>query len=350
MTSEPASSDAPNSPAAGSQPNSSNTSDGARTNDPAGKPADAPAGQPVNLAKQLTGWTINGFAMAVVIVTGLAVGRQTLHWWRGSRPSPQQHAVTADASSAGDQAFGDVAKLHAFEFGNRPGALATRSFTGSESGALAELALLCRRVIASRKHKWRPPLATERRLLASTAARRPAASQSGRWEVHQLSGPLLLSVGIMHLKPPAAADAGGSGAPQRCVVCWGIAAPQLDAKGAPRDKYSLYVYSPQAPAGSAVSPLAELPWPAFLQPSLAIHSPAGDTVTGLSGSGRLASCEAFFDTALTARQFTRSKAWRDTTQGDRSARFDHPTRGHVVVQLSQTAGGGVQGVASYMSR
>ncbi len=294
--------------------------------------------QQPTLARKIAGWTTNGIAIALVLMTGLAVGRQTINWWHDSRAT-----VEPPADVAGDAQLGDASKLHAFEFGELPGAFGMRSFSGDESAALAELALLCRRVLASPEHVWQPPTPAARKLLESTARLKPVAADAGNWEVHQLSGPLLLSVGIKHLKT------GRDEERERCIVCWGIAAPVLDAKGEPTEQYSLYVYSPQAPQAGAGSPLSELTWPAFLQPSLAIHSPGGDTVVGLTSTADLQRCMEFFDRTFAARDFIRPAPWSQGPDGQLAARFKHASRGDVKVQLSRSESGEVQGMAWYIA-
>jgi hypothetical protein len=48
-----------------------------------------------NLARRITGWSANLLATALVLVAGVAVGRQVLDWWYESPPAPP--ALSSDA-------------------------------------------------------------------------------------------------------------------------------------------------------------------------------------------------------------------------------------------------------------
>ncbi len=55
-----------------------------------------PAGSFGRLARRITGWSANLLATALVLVAGLAVGRQVLVWWYESPPEPLAAASNAD--------------------------------------------------------------------------------------------------------------------------------------------------------------------------------------------------------------------------------------------------------------
>jgi hypothetical protein len=198
------------------------------------------------LARRISGWTANLLATAIVLVAGLAIGRQVIGWWReGEVAGRSGIASTADGSSAAtdgtrsvpatlDGGTQDVpASLpEELRLSSARGPLEIVHFSGDRFAALARLRTSCRALAADRTKSPLPaelviaPAAGpgEAQWLARLANERPVEQTEGL-DLYQPSGELAMVV---------AASRG----PERRIAAWGFALPTGDGQ------WSCYTFAP----------------------------------------------------------------------------------------------------------
>lgn len=135
------------------------------------------------LSRRIALWTTNGLATALVLVAGLALGRQVLVWWR--EPPPQ--------SFAGSQVQPPDGAAQQLEFGALATTVRTRPLRGNRAEIIEQLAHLCRPVSRPDTSADHPVSAAERKLLAELAGKTPLETGDG-WRIDDLGEQMPLVV------------------------------------------------------------------------------------------------------------------------------------------------------------
>ena len=89
------------------------------------------------LAGRIRSWTINLLATAIVLVGGLAIGRQVIGWWHEAAPDSAAADAVLAAASLPDLGPGQ-------EFWTRSGALKIEHVQGGLKDAVAAMQAFCR--------------------------------------------------------------------------------------------------------------------------------------------------------------------------------------------------------------
>jgi hypothetical protein len=197
------------------------------------------------LARRISGWTANLLATAIVLVAGLAIGRQVIGWWReGEIAGRSGIASRADGPSAANDGTRSVpttlnggtqgvpALPDELRLSSARGPLEIVHFTGDRFAALARLRNACKSLAERHDQPALDPelvLAPDRgpgeaRFLARLAIGRPV-EQTEDLDLYQPPGELAMVV---------AASRG----PGRRIAAWGFALPTGDGQ------WSCYTFAP----------------------------------------------------------------------------------------------------------
>jgi len=169
------------------------------------------------LAKQISGWTTNLLATAIVVVGGLALGWQVLDSWRDQ---PQPTAMSPEAALA-------AAKLpdmgEGQEFWTKSGLLKVERVRGGLSDAIGGMLEFCRAIAPSRQHATAG--LAEAQFVAQLALQSPL-EETGGVALYQPRGQTTMVVAVSRQT--------------RRIVGWSFALP------AGEGTWSLYHFRPAA--------------------------------------------------------------------------------------------------------
>jgi len=175
-----------------------------------------------DLAKSIYAWTSRGLVSAMILVAGLAFGRQVLQWWRaGDEPTaaPQTHAM-------GLGHLGDPGTDHFLEFGGSDWSMARGTAHGDAEAVSRQLQARCAEAIRSCRVPQTPPGPAECDLLRRIASRPPVMEQPGQWRLHALDAGIPMVVGTREVGEGPKNDKVAK-TTQR-VVTLGMAAPSSE--------------------------------------------------------------------------------------------------------------------------
>ncbi|HUG92894.1 MAG TPA: hypothetical protein VML55_18780 [Planctomycetaceae bacterium] len=238
------------------------------------------------ISRRIARRTTDLLAISLVLVAGLGLGRQIVSWWR-SEPAPAGAAADVTASSPWN-AQGVPLTL---EFGDLPFAVERTPVTGTRETVAERLAEAC----AVRADSTDAPAIAvnpaEQRLLDALAGLEPVRQRAGRWQVHLVDGPVLISVASRDANNAVPDPNGPASAPRR-VVCWGLAFPTDN------DQWTLYTFRPvEAPARASAGEAA-----ACLPPGsrriLSARAADGGSLTAFEGTGTLETWKQSMETCL----------------------------------------------------
>ena len=273
--------------------------------------ADSDARGFIRVAKRLAGWTSNLLVSAVVLVVGLAFGRQLTSWWAFDAQSRPESVLRGRLVGPGP--LGDDGRLHQLEFGDVPIRLGRRTIAGDTDAVLAALRTECRRAVEQGSPTRREPGPEERKMLEGTAGMVPVEQVPGKWRMYQLDRPLPLV---------AVTDAGdrtgtAEGEPTAGrVLCWGFAFPAGEG-GA---EWTLFTGLPaDGLAASAAGPLG-LPMPPGAQRQMLVQGEDGGGVLLFSGPGEAAHWQSSLDAWFRQHGWVADDGWR-TVGGAQHRRY-----------------------------
>ncbi|MCL4203669.1 MAG: hypothetical protein KJ000_14285 [Pirellulaceae bacterium] len=274
--------------------------------------ADSDARGFIRVAKRLAGWTSNLLVSAVVVMVGLAFGRQLTSWWAfDAKDTPESVLPTVMVAP---HPLGDDGRFRQLEFGDLPVRLGRRTIAGDTAAVLAALRAECRRAVEQGLPTQRNPGPEERKMLEGTAGMVPVEQVPGRWRMYQLDRPLPL---VAVTDDGDVGEATGDKSVAGRVLCWGFGFPAGEG-GA---EWTLFTGVPvDASASLAASPLG-LPLPPGAERQMLLRGEDEEGVLIFSGSGDAAQWQSFLDAWFQQRGWGRGDGWRDVG-GTRHCRYE----------------------------
>lgn len=252
-------------------------------------------------ARRISSWTTNCMLSAVILVAGLAFGRQVLDWWAadetGTPEPPPQLAMT--------DGLGDPARGHQLQFGDAPLAMGREMVVGDREEVAKALEASCREMTAAADLPDDVPGSSETRFLASLVGESPVAEEPGEWQVYQVEAGFPMVAGVRTV-----ASGSGTAEPEqvaqgaRRVVTWGLAVPAAD------QAWALYTFHPVSAATGPTTNLAELPLPPASRKTMSIRAVGGGTMVAFSGRPEPIAWKTFFDGWFREREWTAVESWR----------------------------------------
>lgn len=251
-----------------------------------------------SLARRITAVVNKTLVTGMILVAGLAVGRQLVEWWR---PAPE-FGTRTDA----EDGFGDPQRAHEIEFLASGWRLQRQAVAGDQQAARRELTRSCRKVLAESGRGQLGQKVTPR-LAAVLAKVKPVEEQPGRWRLYELDQGLPLVLGIApggdrqaSERAPAAevsvAPAAGD------VVTWGIAIP------AGPEGWAAYTLTPGG--WRRDGGLGRVPPPPGAEPLLAVEAAEGGAITTFRGRLEEQGWKAFYDEWFRREGWTATTPWR----------------------------------------
>jgi hypothetical protein len=287
------------------------------------------------LARRICDWTSKGIVTGVILVAGLAFGRQVLVWWG---EGDQADRGTAGSTLPGD-GLGDEAVEHEIRFGSQVWSMSRQAIAGAAPAANAALRKKCREVIASGWIDDSPPGPQERRLLASLAAKTPVEAEGGRWRVYQFDDAVPMVVGVRQTGARPNPPGGGRVAETDLrVVSWGFGVPD------PAGGWTLYTFTGASPAGGSGEEPVSLP-PGCTR-TLSMRVAGGGAIVAFCGPRQPETWKACFDQSFRQRGWTPDGPWQ--ARGERwFSRYREgsaPGAGATDVQFGPDDRGGLAGL------
>src|SRR5262245_33891510 len=121
-------------------------------------------------AKRVSGWAANLLASGLILVAGLALGRQVLEWWQADRAATDAKGTSQTADS-GD--VGNPGAAHRLELGKLPFVLRREALTGDKAAAFAALRDAGLRVVSESARPLGRAGPAERRMLSHLEGQKP---------------------------------------------------------------------------------------------------------------------------------------------------------------------------------
>lgn len=301
---------------------------------------EASAGRPARpespgAARTIARWATNLFASGLVVIAGLAGGREVLLWWRTPPPTGVGEAELVGGVEPNwnyADGFFDV------RFGDAPLTLRRQTVTGDARAALEQLRRhtsdLAQRALAAGAASAlvgdpRAESEFERRLADET----PAAGEPGRWALHEGLSPLPRNVVVA--------------LPSGRVVAWGLAFPATNAPSQ-EPAWTLFAWtsaSEQDVPGANDEP-SIVPRPAGATRGLSLRGACGDTLeTFAAPRGDVGRLEVHYDEWSRGAGAVYESSWR-TVGTMRTARFRLRDGRRATVQIDGLQGGAIRGVVA----
>jgi len=253
------------------------------------------------LAKRISSWTTNCVLSALILVAGLAFGRQVLDWWAadevGSPVQPPQLAMT--------DGLGDPLRSHQIEFGDAPWAVARKTVIGTRDEAARALREGCRELTRSSDLPREAAGTSEKQFLASLGRRSPVAETPGQWQLYELEGGFPTVVGTRARSPGAGASPGDKVAGEsRRVVTWGLAVPAAE------QSWALYTFYPTSRSSGLPEDSQEIPFPPNSRKTISMRVGGGGAMVTFTGTPQGAAWRPFFDRWFRDHQWTAAGTWK----------------------------------------
>jgi len=305
----------------------------------------------LSASRKVARWATNLLASGLVLIAGLAAGREVLLAWRSS---PEVATLSAPIDT------GDEPPVWNFDegvldlrFGAMPLLVRRQAFSGDQLGALEVLrrhtAALAQEILP-RASQTTKPLDDEaaRKLLTRTATMTPVAGEPGRWALYEWQSPLPANMVV--------ADR-----PTR-ILAWGLALPAARA-AAESGSWSLFSWAEVAAehpststesgksgqAGDGAGESEEPYRPSGTTLGMSIEAPDGAALATFQARGGTAWIEQRYDQWSHRVGAKVELAWR-STGSMREARFRLPTGSSVLVQLDGRNRELVQGIVTRWPR
>ena len=289
------------------------------------------------LAKRIASWTTRGLLSALILVAGLAFGRQVIRWWRadeaGALAPPPQLAMT--------EGLGDPLRAHRLQFGDLPWAVVRQTVVGSRDEAASALRANCRELTSSDVMPEDALGPSEQQFLASLAERPAVAEQPGRWQIHELEGGFPMVVGTRIGGGSAPSGEGNQVADvRRRVVTWGWAIPTPD------ESWSLYTFHPTGLGSGPLAGLPQIPPPPDSRKTLSLQVSDGGQVVALVGPLDEGAWKRHFDRWSSDQEWAPGSDWRrsGSVWHRRYVRSDGPGRQAIDVQFGRDGRGRLTGL------
>lgn len=273
------------------------------------------------LAMRISSWTSKCLLSALILVAGLAFGRQVLEWWRADEPGslgpPPQLAMT--------DGLGDPARTHQLQFGDAPWAMVRRAAVGSREEVAAVLRSSCQELTIASELPAAAAGPSEQEFLASLVRQSPVAEEPDQWQIHELHGGFPMVVGT---RAPAAAPPSTEGEQvaegSRRVVTWGLAVPVAD------EAWTLYTFHPATSADGPLADLPEIPLPPNSRKTISMRASGGGAMVAFSGGPQGGVWRPFFD------RWFHQRGWRAVAKWTRSGSTWHSRYARAADRPTQT--------------
>jgi hypothetical protein len=253
------------------------------------------------LARRISSWTTNCVLSALILVAGLAFGRQVLDWWAtdqtGTPEPPPQLAMT--------DGLGDPTRGHRLQFADAPWAMGRETVVGALEDVAKTLQASCRELTVASDPPNDAPGPSEARFLASLVGESPVAEEPGQWQVYQVEAGFPMVAGVRTASGGSAQGDGEQVAQKtRRVVTWGLAVPAAD------QAWTLYTFYPANTATGPTADFAEVPLPPDSRKTVSIRAVGGGTMVAFGGPPEPTAWKAFFDRWFQERRWTTVGSWK----------------------------------------
>ncbi len=288
------------------------------------------------LAKRLSTWTSRGLVSGIILVAGLAFGRQVLQWWGVEKEPP----ATSSPRPLAMGALGDPGQEHLLEFGDSVWRMARGVVFAGGQNVLRELQARCAKLIPSCHVPAGEPGPAERDFLNQIARQQPAQEEPGRWRLFALDAAFPMVIGTRWIGAEGGPPNDRVVKPAQRVVTWGLAVP------AGADTWITYTFHTAPPEGERPSAALELPIPPGSRKTLAIRAADGGAVASFKGPDRPSEWRQFFDSWLATHGWEKAEAWqhRGATWSVRCLRQSGNQRDSLDVLLASEGTSGMTGL------
>lgn len=267
---------------------------------PVPRSPDKPAGYG-KAAKRLSGWAANLLASGLVLVIGLALGRQVLEWWQADSAQPDAKSKVL-ASDPGE--LGSLDRPHLLELGSVPFTLRRDTVLGDKAAAFAALRAGGQKTVSEPLEPRGQAGPAERRMLSQIKSQKPTSVSAGRWELYELDGPILMVAGVQFF---ASED---RTATERRVVFWGLAVPHGVGYPEKEARWTLFSFHPTGGAAKSALPVARLTLPGDLPVTLSLATEDGSQVIGFRASGDSAALGVRMEQSFSKQGWKLAGPWK----------------------------------------
>ncbi len=264
------------------------------TEDPAAiKPPDFAA-----LARRIGSWTSKCLLTLIVLVAGLAFGRQVLRWWA----EDEQTTAPAQTIALPADRLGDPAAPHTIEFGDSPWSMRRQTISGDRAQAIERLRAVCREMLDTISPLSPPTIKTPSEekaagFLATLEKTKPTAESPGRWRLYEFHETFPMIAGIAE-------------SPRR-VLLWGMAIP------AGPTGWTLCVFQPIVgqvanlpQPGGRQGRLATCPTPPDARKTLSLRVDGGGAIVAFVGGANPSQWISFYNDWSKKNDWRRPAAWQ----------------------------------------
>jgi hypothetical protein len=253
------------------------------------------------VAKRISSWTTNCLFSALILVLGLAFGRQVLVWWGSDEAEP----LASPPQLAMTDGLGDDRRPHLLQFGDSPWAVRRQTITGTRSEAAAALRAVCRESTVSSALPPETAGSEESRFLDSLDGRTPVDGKPGQWMLFEMEGGFPLAAGV---RTRAAEDGLGDESPVADlpgrVVTWGIAVPTAERT------WTLYTFCPDSGEGGPLAGLTDIELPPDSTKTISIQVAQGGAIVAFETPAKTSASMDFFDRQFRRRGWTAEGTWQ----------------------------------------
>lgn len=235
------------------------------------------------LSARIGGFATNVLVSGVILIVGLALGREIIVWWRADSPTEKSSPTASVIGEFHPLAGADRQLL---EFGDFPFTLNRQEFSGDVNEVVAQLRTACRHSVGSANPLVRELGAAEQRMLAAARKLTPV-EEYANWSIYQIATPLPMVLGVRSFGSQVATS-------EQRVVSWGLAVPDATPAGEPQSEWTLFTYSSDTLAGASPDRLIR-PAPPGGQRTLSLQTDRSDAVVGYTGTGKVESWIKFYD-------------------------------------------------------
>jgi len=254
------------------------------------------------LARRISAWTSRALVSAIILVAGLAFGRQVLHWWaagEGERPTAATELTVAGG-------LGDPRLEHTLQFGGQSWSMSRSTAVADASGVLPLLRAKCREALPAASTPAGAAGPAEEGLLDRVRREKPVAEDPATGSrIYELDAAYPMVIGVRAAKSPSDHLPDRVADPLGRVVTWGIGVP------AGPDSWTLYVFhSAPRKDGAASGPSAN-PVPPGSRLWLGMEAAGGGAIHAFTGSDQPAAWKRFFDSWFAAHGWRVEGAWQE---------------------------------------
>jgi len=265
------------------------------------------------LARRISGYTTKCLLTVMVVIAGVAFGRQVLQWW--SAPGADCEAFMSDLPAA--DGLGDPSRLHVLQFGDQPWSLRRQSISGDRQAAAAALRQCCREVVRHGHPPDDEPAEAEREFIEQLAGVDPVEHEPGLWQLHELKESFPIVVGLRSVDRPADTPGANLAGVEARVVTWGLAIP------AGPDAWSLCTFQMEPIDGAVKGHMLDVEPPTGCTRTLSIRVAGGGGLMGFGGEADAQSAAAFYDRYFARHNWKAARQWR-CSASSWHARFTAP--------------------------